>query len=164
MGRDKVMEIDGNDDNGFNSRARMGRDQNPRPPRQLLRVSIHAPAWGATCSASGLRIFLKGFNSRARMGRDSNKPLEAGSVPVSIHAPAWGATFYQLFREKSSSGFNSRARMGRDVTAECGKCLKVCFNSRARMGRDFQIACTVPSSLGFQFTRPHGARQGENTS
>ena len=54
----------------FNPRSRVGSDfrASPRPPR--LRVSIHAPAWGAT-----LRTL--------------------GAFPcwnVSIHAPAWGAT------------------------------------------------------------------------
>ena len=57
-----------------------------------MRVSIHAPAWGATCTCVG-------FN---------------GINDVSIHAPAWGATIpprhlcYALFR------FNPRTRMGCD--------------------------------------------------
>ena len=43
----------------------------PAPPVEL-RVSIRAPAWGATCSAPGTNTWIQ--------------------VPVSIRAPAWGAT------------------------------------------------------------------------
>ncbi len=54
----------------FNPRSRMGSDCRPRRPRSSARVSIHAPAWGATRSKSWLYSVFK----------------------VSIHAPAWGAT------------------------------------------------------------------------
>jgi len=55
---------------GFNPRARVGRDAALLCLSLSANVSIHAPAWGATC-----------------------KPWEdILLVPVSIHAPAWGAT------------------------------------------------------------------------
>ena len=55
---------------GFNSRARKGRDADTRPRLQVHKVSIHAPARGAT------------YNHHQTSGR----------WKVSIHAPARGAT------------------------------------------------------------------------
>ena len=56
---------------GFNPRPRMGGDRIKAECDQCgKRVSIHAPAWGAT-------LFLKTLG---------------GPNHVSIHAPAWGAT------------------------------------------------------------------------
>ena len=100
---------------GFNPRARVGRDSSsttgivsldkfqstrPRGARHAeligslahaARVSIHAPAWGATADRLGcIRV-----------------------ENVSIHAPAWGAT--RLLRRRSRPArFNPRARVGRD--------------------------------------------------
>ena len=59
---------------GFNPRPRMGGD----PPvgtgsADAPQVSIHAPAWGATCALI--------------------QPIHLENV--SIHAPAWGATSIQ---------------------------------------------------------------------
>ena len=77
-------------------------------------VSIHAPAWGATCGLCQAPATWAGFNPRARVGRDAcngarrpgsrrfNPRARVGRDPVfesffafrvvSIHAPAWGAT------------------------------------------------------------------------
>ena len=77
----------------FNPRARVGRDllveanrlaslefqsTRPRGARRLhrrrvhahVRVSIHAPAWGATTGIVGLTLPDTRFNPRARVGRD----------------------------------------------------------------------------------------------
>ena len=61
----------------FNPRARVGRDK-PKGGSHLLRlkISIHAPAWGATCK----------------------RLLVLRLVLISIHAPAWGATFLAMIR------------------------------------------------------------------
>ena len=94
MGRDTVPGRQPCAHCRFNPRARMGRDapmatvkiadvlfQSTRPHGarhglavvvvQVLAVSIHAPAWGATYGVAGWR----------------------GAAGVSIHAPAWGATW-----------------------------------------------------------------------
>ena len=55
----------------FNPRTRVGCDPVLLRLLQLLPVSIHAPAWGATRVTPGRQPFM----------------------PVSIHAPAWGATW-----------------------------------------------------------------------
>ena len=101
---------------GFNSRAREGRDRLQDVGCAALRVSIHAPARGATtcgnspahggsfqftrprgarrmCADPGARRW-RGFNSRAREGRDCLTLWWSPSqVSVSIHAPARGATY-----------------------------------------------------------------------
>ena len=55
---------------GFNSRSRMGSDNDEQTIDRLNRVSIRAPAWGAT----------------------EGCPLDKHRADVSIRAPAWGAT------------------------------------------------------------------------
>ena len=93
----------------------MGRDTERQEwLANLERVSIHAPAWGATSSKARLTqrmkmfqstrphgarlvdvpsVSVKGsFNPRARMGRDDERTTGSSCVAVSIHAPAWGAT------------------------------------------------------------------------
>ena len=56
----------------FNPRTRVGCDQNLAGLTGRGKVSIHAPAWGAT---SGVAVVV------------------VDDLAVSIHAPAWGATF-----------------------------------------------------------------------
>ena len=101
-------------DHCFNSRAREGRDWTFLHKRQATRVSIHAPARGATVPSlprcepvmfqftrprgarlrRGKSLCPKSFrfNSRAREGRDNCRAVHCHESP----------------------GFNSRAREGRD--------------------------------------------------
>ena len=126
----------------FNSRARMGRDRDRELDKLSVAVSIHAPAWGATISLIALHPFGECFNSRARMGRDIKTLWQAiNKKDVSIHAPAWGATLPEEWTPGQGPCFNSRARMGRD--------------------NSFFWQCRT---VGFQFTRPHGARHPHTTA
>ena len=135
MGRDHLFRSHRCQLRCFNPRARMGRDHRGHRAQRHERVSIHAPAWGATELDHQLK----------------NK------WGVSIHAPAWGATYIRgvwangrLFQSTRPHGarqlqrlpvsrsqrFNPRARMGRDKSVSM-MCLAVQrFNPRARMGRD----------------------------
>ena len=54
----------------FNPRSRVGSDQILSSAEEIRKISIHAPAWGATCICR----------------------LSSWSRAISIHAPAWGAT------------------------------------------------------------------------
>ena len=83
-----------------------------------VKVSIHAPAWGAT-----LKIL-------------ANRGIKL----VSIHAPAWGATRDLLNVNTSALGFNPRSRMGSDKSLQEQKHELVRFNPRSRMGSDNRIA------------------------
>ena len=87
------------------------------------RVSIHAPAWGAT---------------RDRAAGQAVDHL------VSIHAPAWGATARAWHLPLPWPCFNPRARMGRDQAKQMADdTARKGFNPRARMGRDtYTIAFT----------------------
>ena len=59
----------------------------------VIIVSTHAPARGATSFASLCMSASVGFNPRARAGRDTAKHFEGSEVKeVSTHAPARGAT------------------------------------------------------------------------
>ncbi len=142
----------------FNSRARVGRDTisadnqrelhwfqftRPRGARQespahgILpeRVSIHAPAWGATYLCLSL----------SRL---------AG---VSIHAPAWGATPYRQAAQARRRSFNSRARVGRDVP-DSSTALDLAVSIHAPAWGATSNATSPTNTIGFQFTRPRGAR------
>jgi len=127
------------------------------------RVSIHAPAGGATSIAFPPRLRRESFNPRARGGRD----------------------FPQFWAMASARRFNPRARGGRDVCggvcmSEDGKfqstrprgarrllpvscVLALCFNPRARGGRDKAAPTFATGTALFQSTRPRGARHaGQN--
>ncbi len=123
----------------FNPRARVGRDAINNEGARQMKVSIHAPVWGATT-------------------------IRAGGEPrhhVSIHAPVWGATIavvlrsrYSLFQSTRPCGARpagKRCAMATRLfqsTRPCGarrRCgdvprLQDCFNPRARVGRDGGVA------------------------
>ena len=99
----------------FNPRARKGRDHVWRHDKHgRPRVSIHAPARGATLL----------LDVRGRLAF------------VSIHAPARGATAAIYRVRNMHRGFNPRARKGRDPWVFLSKRCQGCFNPRARKGRD----------------------------
>ena len=107
-------------------------------------VSIHAPARGATHFFFNNIKLNVCFNPRAREGRD----VQTG---VSYHY-------------RDSASFNPRAREGRDVEFDLEVFLAgLRFNPRAREGRDW-IANEIVDGhwVGFQSTRPRGARQKES--
>ena len=122
--------------NGFNSRARKGRDIGKADNQRMLRVSIHAPARGATADTD----------------------LKKMGGTVSIHAPARGATLVPcgkcpacLFQFTRPQGARRRFDIYWHIPS--------CFNSRARKGRDRVSSLAWMFSELFQFTRPQGARQ-----
>ena len=142
----------------FNSRSRMGSDLGlgaaedlvqvsihapawgatrlSRPPGRLRAVSIHAPAWGATVNpCPSLRH--RPVSIHAPAWGATRRAVAEGSPPgVSIHAPAWGATGFQSFDCWDLGRFNSRSRMGSDEVARRARPGGTCFNSRSRMGSD----------------------------
>ena len=142
---------------GFNPRARVGRDAQELQLHALKgKVSIHAPAWGATRRSS------------------SSMPSKA---KVSIHAPAWGATcvisnkFVLIYKFQSTrprgarrmtparltsglTSFNPRARVGRDMEMAYYSHTFRCFNPRARVGRDQAFACSNRSNGGVSIHAP----------
>ena len=106
------------------------------PRRNRLRVSIHAPARGAT-----------GLNN-----------LKATAYPVSIHAPARGATRLFACGTQTLVGFNSRTREGCDIGCDAAICALESFNSRTREGCDQARLRGDEKTAKFQFTHPRGVR------
>ncbi len=123
---------------GFNPRARMGRDFQNTAGEGSHRVSIHAPAWGATIQSVCTAWRRIGFNPRARMGRDP------------VHRQ----------RFSGRRRFNPRARMGRDYTPWRRCCRRSCFNPRARMGRDIHRALLCHLYSGFNPRARMGRDEG----
>ena len=99
---------------GFNSRSREGSDFGVFLLLCWYRVSIHAPARGATSLCSPL----------------------LSSIDVSIHAPARGATYARRHDRPPHPCFNSRSREGSDRNVSRTMCLLCRFNSRSREGSD----------------------------
>ena len=109
--------------NCFNSRAREGRDGAEVAWAARVRVSIHAPARGATGTI---------YHSKK-------------SAEVSIHAPARGAT--RTFREcESAWTFQFTRPRGARRRKVQPQDKADCFNSRAREGRDPR--CAMPGGIG----------------
>ena len=150
------------------------------------RVSIHAPAWGATEKLIETYPDMDTFQStRPHGARPKDKLCLCSYYNVSIHAPAWGATrilwlssyvVYPTFQstrphgarpyklrhcQASGLSFNPRARMGRDAFSNFAVSTYASFNPRARMGRDQTTKMPFSIDAVFQSTRPHGARPSE---
>ena len=97
----------------FNPRAREGRDAEFLIFLHEPRVSIHAPARGATKFC---------WNWDLRIGFQSTRPR--------------GARHYFGCSSVCFDGFNPRAREGRDTSAGGKSFFSMSFNPRAREGRD----------------------------
>ena len=78
-------------------------------------VSIHAPAWGATVGATGSMLDELVSIHAPAWGATPRGALLDELGRVSIHAPAWGATCNLGKRDPLSACFNPRARVGRDI-------------------------------------------------
>ena len=122
----------------FNPRSRVGSDFSPRSLYAYSRISIHAPAWGATI-----------------LGQQNDKDRI-----ISIHAPAWGATNsffivlppYRYFNPRSRVGsdwcryktypapiqFQSTLPRGERPQDPIPQWLRPYFNPRSRVGSDFE--------------------------
>ena len=87
------MRIDTNSFNYFNPRSREGSDTESNAGLQYDRISIHAPAKGATTASV---------------------ELSDNSI-ISIHAPAKGATEWRSDQQRLGRNFNPRSREGSDV-------------------------------------------------
>ena len=143
----------------FQSARPRGARHQPAPLHSRYhRVSIRAPAWGATLATG----------------------LNAALFPVSIRAPAWGATRCRRKCQFLALCFNPRARVGRDDSKRPTNYQFWRFNPRARVGRDF-LSWSLTATAGlvsirapawgatdtspgvtisplFQSARPRGAR------
>ncbi len=163
----------------FNPRARAGRDGDDGYLQFFGKVSIHAPARGAT-SDKNTKLVHNGFQStRPRGARHSfydiiigictfQSTRPRGARPKIRYMDSWAIMFQSTRPRGARLGcqhgcplsvcFNPRARAGRDVFPCPIVPPHLCFNPRARAGRDNRRRSTVNSYNTFQSTRPRGAR------
>ena len=146
---------------GFQSTRPRGARRRPPVQRQRFpRVSIHAPARGATSFAADMlgAAMEVSIHAPAR-GATLFPGLAQNGVEVSIHAPARGATTTAGTISLYIEGFNPRARAGRDPPRSHQRPAWCGFNPRARAGRDPGAIAASTAAHKFQSTRPRGARQ-----
>ncbi len=121
------------------------------------KVSIHAPAWGATESGKDLSAYSDVSIHAPAWGATWLSAIRWGQSYVSIHAPAWGATLRRLKAIKQFGSFNPRSRVGSDVD-NASKSLNGVFQStlprgeRQRRPQECGLVCL------FQSTLPRGER------
>ena len=124
-----------------------------------VKVSIHAPARGATRSWGRSKRMMTCFNPRARTGRDAFRVQRRFRLVLFQSTRPHGARLALVQREHiAPRRFNPRARTGRDLIELLKARATVSFNPRARTGRDPASTSTARLRKGFQSTRPHGAR------
>ena len=120
------------------------------------RVSIHAPAWGATFITHPDSLF-KSFNPRTRMGCDYDYLAQMRFETVSIHAPAWGATCFVGFCLLNASVSIHAPAWG--ATDNLQSCISECwFQSTHPHGVRLNVRQTYNVPFMFQSTHPHGVR------
>ena len=167
----------------FNPRTRVGCDGvTPVNLHAIVRVSIHAPAWGATSHTRLLAMATTCFNPRTRVGCDripsplaplavrfqSTHPRgvrrtaaarsRAGEL-VSIHAPAWGATWiwyqYGIRFEMFQSTHPRGVRHAGHGRIPCAGPVSIhapAWGATTPSGRP------LAPGTGFQSTHPRGVR------
>ena len=144
---------------GFNPRARVGRDRTRATGRAGGGGFQSTRPRGARPSHARTRTPSRAFQStRPRGARPESEIITLAFLGVSIHAPAWGATGGRRPLCRDNASFNPRARVGRDGggSRRWGVC--VGFNPRARVGRDVMGYTGKKALAMFQSTRPRGAR------
>ena len=141
----------------FNPRARVGRDAQSGHQQASIRISIHAPAWGATklrTKATGARtisIHAPAWGATELAFIDNDEDAISIHAPawgatamektlrriieISIHAPAWGATSLPS-RSFCHALFQSTRPRGARHDDEVKIFWRDNFNPRARVGRD----------------------------
>ena len=108
------------DGRNFNPRSRTGSDVWAEKTENILIISIHAPAQGATAQARrGWEGEAISIHAPAQGATWKNRKSGQGEI-ISIHAPAQGATGTDRWPPARRCNFNPRSRTGSDVN--CNYC------------------------------------------
>ncbi len=158
-GRDDVTTVDWSKYAGFNPRAREGRDMILKFLTARARVSIHAPARGATLETAPVRLAASSFNPRAREGRDSGSGNRACGTFCFNPRAREGRDAWSQAANITVVMFQSTRPRGARLKNKIGEFTRQGFNPRAREGRDHAIPAHLSRLLQFQSTRPRGARR-----
>ncbi len=106
------------------------------PGRLCIRISIHAPARGATKKGACIISQVKDFNPRSREGSDYSGGKNTSGIRISIHAPARGATMLLPFIQlRHAISIHAPAR-GATKQPYLSANLTKNFNPRSREGSD----------------------------
>ena len=104
----------------FNPRSREGSDGAfDETTGEQKRISIRAPARGATRRKKGNGSYYDNFNPRSREGSDDIGKKISDFREISIRAPARGATTMPVMPANSGYDFNPRSREGSDPLLQC---------------------------------------------
>ena len=139
VGRDRKEKGKWQSTTYFNPRARVGRDNYGGGWCMTDSISIHAPAWGATCSQRARPPYLPFQSTRPRGARRHIFYIETGSSPFQSTRPR-GARPRGFAVCSTTNDFNPRARVGRDRRRSPLLTPLGHFNPRARVGRDPAVA------------------------
>jgi len=123
------------------------------------RVSIHAPAWGATAAACA-RVSRAAVSIHAPAWGATLRTQTApfATVDVSIHAPAWGATApLRVFSQLDAVSIHAPA-WGATWPHFARVRVHIEFQSTRPRGARLDITILSNSDIKFQSTRPRGAR------
>ena len=162
----------------FNSRSRVGSDLRRVRNLRCGKVSIRAPAWGATRQRrypSGSARFqfalprgerlnrflrrdiLRSFNSRSRVGSDLTSIYLGTWATVSIRAPAWGATI-RVFEGLKNVAVSIRAPAWGATLQALIDVAKYAVSIRAPAWGATNKDDTPKPAFAFQFALPRGER------
>ena len=121
----------------FNPRSREGSDACNWDEFTTAKISIHAPARGATADLT----------------------LAYNTCIISIHAPARGATVTHCNLRRITAHFNPRSREGSDCDCRHLRQLLAAFQSTLPRGERHTTSKPKTSSAIFQSTLPRGERR-----
>ena len=120
-----------------------------------VRVSIHAPAWGATADGRAARRAHRGFNPRTRVGCDvANHNLMTSQFQFQSTHPRGVRPLSMCGELGRSSRFNPRTRVGCDHMDKGGQEAQSGFNPRTRVGCDAQGVLPGPRPLRVSIHAP----------
>ena len=129
-----------------------------RRARQRVRISIHAPQWGATISITEISSILE-FQSTHPSGVRLYRAMLRKTVDmISIHAPQWGATPPFVVLREPQGYFNPRTPVGCDQRPSRSWRFRRNFNPRTPVGCDSPSTSQSTSPTAFQSTHPSGVR------
>ena len=126
------------------------------------KVSIHAPAWGATPVQNRVLGMFQGFNPRTRVGCDTLSVMAAAVSTERFNprtrvgcdcAPAGRASGAVRFQSTHPRGVRRNPAHRRSLPCSG-------FNPRTRVGCDLLLLLSRATCLLFQSTHPRGVRRG----
>ena len=179
VGCDQINALPLQRDKSFNPRTHVGCDVVEALPKDPLRVSIHAPTWGATgyiiAAIKSELVSIHAptwgatppyvprpcntpcFNPRTHVGCDPRLQTKNNKQHVSIHAPTWGATILVEILRTRCYRFNPRTHVGCDKSTRCRRsATKVSIHAPTWGATD--IFLSSYANKKFQSTHPRGVR------